>query len=289
VAAMLLIVDGHSLLFQMFYGMPSRIINENGKAIHGVMGFVGALIKIITMIKATHIIVIFDGEHESSRTDILPEYKGNRIDYSDVPDDANPFSQLKDICVALDFMKIKHIETTEFEADDVIASYVNKYSSDMQIFISSFDSDFFQLIGDTVSILRYRGKNTVICDTAYMQSKYGILPHQYVDFKSLTGDSADNIKGAEKIGLKTAAALIKQFGNLQGIISNAEKILKPSIKESVLRNKERLQMNYELINLDSKQIPILGLDDLIYTDTDITTHGVLRGIKLLKKRTFSLT
>lgn len=281
----LLIVDGHNLLFQMFFGMPSRIINEDGKAIHGVMGFVGALIKIIRMTKATHIIVIFDGEHENDRVELLPEYKANRVDYSGVPDDECPFSQLDDIYNALDFMKIKHIEATEFEADDIIANYVYEYSGDMKIFISSFDSDFFQLISDTVSTLRYRGKNTVVCDTAYIQDKYGILPEQYVDFKSLTGDNADNIKGAEKIGLKTAALLVNQFGNLQGIINNADKITKPSIKESVLRNKERLQMNHKLIKLDNKQVQILDLCDLIYTNTNISTHEVLRGIKLLKERT----
>jgi len=281
----LLIVDGHNLLFQMFFGMPSRIINEDGKAIHGVMGFVGAFLKIIKITKATHIIVVFDGEHENERVELLSEYKANRIDYSNIPDIENPFSQLEDIYDALDFMRIKHIEVTEFEADDIIADYVYKYRGDMQIFISSFDSDFFQLVGNTVSTLRYRGKNTVICDTEYIQNKYGILPEQYVDFKSLTGDSADNIKGAEKIGLKTAAALVKQFGDLQGIISNADKIVKPSIRESVLRNKERLQTNYKLIKLDNKSIPIFDLEDLIYTPADITTHGVLRGIKLLRKRT----
>jgi len=281
----LLIVDGHNLLFQMFFGMPSRIINEDGKAIHGVMGFVGALIRIIKMTKATHIIVVFDGEHENERSELSPDYKANRIDYSAISDDENPFSQLGYIYKALDFMKIKHIEATEFEADDVIASYVYKYKNDMQIFISSFDSDFFQLIDDTVSTLRYRGKNTVICDTEYIQSKYSILPEQYVDFKSLTGDNADNIKGAKKIGNKTAAVLVNQFGNLQGVISNADKITKPSIRESVLRNKDRLQMNYKLIKLESKQIPIFDLDDLIYTHTNVSTHEVLRGIKLLRERT----
>ena len=91
----LLIVDGHNLLFQMFFGMPSRIVNEDGKAIHGVMGFVGAFIKIIKMTKATHIIVVFDGEHENERAELSPDYKANRIDYSDIPEDENPFHSLK--------------------------------------------------------------------------------------------------------------------------------------------------------------------------------------------------
>ena len=277
----LLIVDGHNLLFQMFYGMPSRIVNENGKAIQGVMGFVGALLKIIKLTNATHVVAIFDGEHESPRTEISQEYKANRIDYSEVPEVANPFSQLADIYAALDFMKIKRIEATEFEADDVIASYTYKYSNNAQIFISSYDSDFFQLIANTVSVLRYRGKNTTICDTAYLQSKYNILPSQYVDFKSLTGDTADNIKGAEKIGVKTATTLLNQFGNLQGILDNAEKITKPSIRESILRNKNRLQTNYKLIKLDNKSTSTFALEDLIYPQTNITTRKILKGINLL--------
>ena len=75
------IVDGHNLLFQMFYGMPSRIVNQDGKAIQGVLGFVGALNKIIKQANPQYIIVLFDGEHENQRTKILPEYKANRTDY----------------------------------------------------------------------------------------------------------------------------------------------------------------------------------------------------------------
>lgn len=278
----LLIVDGHTLLFQMFFGMPSRIVNEDGKAIHGVMGFVGALLKIIKMINATHVFVVFDGEHENERTELSPDYKSNRIDYLDIPDSVNPFSQLENIYEALNFMKIQHVQATNFEADDIIASYVYRYNNDAQIFISSFDSDFFQLLSDTVSILRYRGKNTVVYDKEYVQAKFSILPEQYVCFKSLVGDRADNIKGAEKIGIKTAAALINQYGNLQDIINNANKITKPSIRESILRNKERLLINYKLIKLDSKQIPIFELDDLVYTPFNLKTREVLRGIGLLR-------
>lgn len=204
----LLIIDGHNLLWQMFCGMPSRIMNEDGKAIHGTMGFIGALIRVRKMTEPTHIIVLFDGEHKNDRTELSADYKANRTDYSAISDDENPFSQqLEDVYTALDFMKIKHMEVTEFvEADDVISSYIHVYGKEMQIVISSSDSDFFQLIDDNVSILRYRGDNTVICDIKYIQNKYGVLPEQYADFKSLTGDNSDNIKGAEKVGIKTAAA-----------------------------------------------------------------------------------
>ncbi len=204
----LLLVDGMNLLWQMFCGMPSRIINKNGKAIHGTMGFVGALIRIVKLTEPTHIVVLFDGEHETERTKLFVDYKANRISDPDTPDDESPFSQLDDIYCALDSMNIKHREVTELvEADDVIANYALTYGKRMQVVISSLDSDFFQLIGERVSVLRYRGDKTVICDRRYIQEKYDILPEQYADFKALTGDSSDNIKGAEKVGIKTAAAL----------------------------------------------------------------------------------
>ena len=102
----MLLVDGMNLHFQMFFGMPARILNSQGKAIQGVMGFVGAIRKIIEMTKPTHVLAIFDGEHHNPRTDIDSEYKANRPDLSDVPDEENPFLQLPDVYAALDAIKI---------------------------------------------------------------------------------------------------------------------------------------------------------------------------------------
>ncbi|MCM1262701.1 MAG: hypothetical protein NC313_08255 [Butyrivibrio sp.] len=119
----LLIVDGSNLLFQMFFGMPARIINNDGKAIQGTLGFTGALIKIIRKVKPTHILVVFDGEHENSRCEIDADYKANRIDYSIVNEEENPFSQLPDIYKILDYLGISYIETDDCEADDMITSY----------------------------------------------------------------------------------------------------------------------------------------------------------------------
>lgn len=276
----LLIVDGHNLLFQMFYGMPARIVNDQGKAIQGTLGFVGALLKIIRMVEPTHITVLFDGEHENDRSSLNPDYKANRIDYSETPEEDNPFSQLNDVYAALDFLGIKHAETTSCEADDLIAGYALTYGNESEIIISSFDSDFFQLITDQVSVLRYRGKDTVICTPEYIKEKYGITPTQYADFKSLTGDTADNIKGADKVGLKTAASLLHEFGTLENILVNAENIKKPSVKESIIRNTERLKTNYKIIKLGNTASLPFSLDELVYTYSGITTIDVLRGIGL---------
>ena len=274
----LLVVDGHNLLFQMFYGMPSRIANKDGKAIQGILGFVGALIKIIKMVEPTHAVILFDGEYKNPRMELLVEYKTNRIDYTDVPDVENPYSQLADIYNALDCMGIKHTEIANGEADDAIAAYCHSYGVEMKVVIASFDSDFFQLINENVIILRYRGDKTMLCDSSYIQNKYGIKPHQYADFKALTGDTADNIKGAEKIGIKTSAALLQQFGCLQTIINRADEVTKPSIRESVKRNADKLEVNYRIIKLGNEfEIPF-KLDELEYVYSGIATNEVLMKI-----------
>ena len=125
-------------------------------------------------------------------------------------EDDTPFSQMPDVYRALDYMGICHAETTTCEVDDWMAAYCRRYGESMQIVIASQDSDFFQLISENVRILRYRGQSSLLCDRSYIQEKFGILPEQYADFKALVGDSADNIRGADKIGPKTAAALLQQ-------------------------------------------------------------------------------
>ena len=276
----LLIVDGSNLLFQMFFGMPARIIGKNGHAIHGTLGFIGALIKIVKRTQPTHIVVLFDGEHDNPRTELSAEYKANRPSFVDVPEDENPFSQIADIYAALDCLHIPHTEIDDGEADDAVASYVFTFGKEAEIVISSFDSDFFQLIDENVTILRYRGDKTYICDETFIQEKFGILPVQYADFKSLTGDVSDNIKGADKVGPKTAADLLRQLGNLQAVIEKADEIEKPSVRESIKLDADRLQNNYRLIKLDDRATLPFALDELTYSYNGITTNEVLERIGL---------
>ena len=276
----LLIVDGSNLLFQMFYGMPARIVNHQGKAIQGTLGFVGALLKIIRMVRPSHVLVAFDGECENPRSAIDEEYKANRPDYRETPEEDTPFSQLPDIYAALDTLGICHRETESCEADDWIAGYAKQYGEALDMVIASQDSDFYQLITEHVTVLRYRGKNTVVCDPAYIREKLGIEPYQYAAFKSLTGDTADNIRGADKIGTKTAAELMNQFENLQTLLVKADTIRKPSIRKSVLSNAERILKNYELIRLDGVEKLPFALNALRWQDPGMTTTQVLKTIGL---------
>lgn len=128
-------------------------------------------------------LLLIDGEHENARVGLDEAYKANRPDLSTVPEEENPYSQLGDIYRALDYLQIKHFETTDCEADDVIASYALTLENTETV-ISSFDSDLFQLLSEHVSVLRYRGKNTVIYTPALFREKFGISPAQYADFIS---------------------------------------------------------------------------------------------------------
>ena len=273
----MLIVDGMNLLFQMYYGMPARIVNYEGKAIQGTLGFVGALLKMVRMVQPTHLAVLFDGECANPRKELDADYKANR---PELAEEDSPFTQLPDVYRALDYLGISHSETTCCEADDWIAGYAKRYGEEMDVVIASQDSDFFQLITEHVSVLRYRGEKTVLCDPTYIREKLGIEPEQYAVFKSLTGDTADNIRGADKIGPKTAAELLRQFGNLDDLLFGAEWIRKPSIRESVIRNQERIRLNHLLIRLDGAGELPFSLEEMQYQDKGVSTTEVLRGIGL---------
>jgi 5'-3' exonuclease len=277
----MLLVDGMNLHFQMFFGMPARILNSQGKAIQGVMGFVGAIRKIIEMTKPTHVLVVFDGEHHNPRTDIDSEYKANRPDLSDVPDEENPFLQLPDVYAALDAIKIAHCETSACEADDLIASYAKRFEAASRITISSFDSDFFQLIGPNTSILRYRGERSIVCNQDYLREKFNIEGSQYVDFKSLTGDTADNIRGVDGVGPKTASNLISQFGDLNNLMENYQSIESQRLRERIEGTLERLELNRTLIQMDCNQELPYQMEDLEFTSRIPKARVVLSEIGLL--------
>lgn len=277
----LLIVDGMNLHFQMFFGMPAQIKNKAGVGIWGTLGFVGALLKIIKQTKPTHVAVIFDGEGSLERKQTDENYKANRPDYSIAPEDENPFTQLNDVYNALNYLNVKHCESCGCETDDIIAGYAQTYGKDMQIVISSYDSDFFQLINENVQIFRYRGDKSVICDSGYINEKFNISPNVYADFKSLTGDNADNVKGATKVGPKTASLLINKFGSLQNLLENAEKIEKVNLRETIINEKEKLKNNYKIIKLQNNcQLPF-DINELKYSLKEgVTTNLVLKEIGL---------
>lgn len=276
----LLLVDGSNLLFQMFFGMPARIVNSQGRAIQGTLGFTGALLKLLRMVNPTHAAVFFDGEQASPRADLDPAYKANRPDFTAVPEEENPYSQLPDIFAALKALSVPYWETADCETDDLIASYALTLGKSMKLVISSFDSDFFQLITENVSVLRYRGAKTMVYTPQTIQEQMGIFPGQYADFKSLTGDRSDNLKGAKGVGKVTAAALLKQFGTLEQLLEHPEQIEKPAVRETILQNTDRLRRNYQLIKLGNTVPLPFPPEELRFTDMGMTTTEVLKTIGL---------
>ena len=277
----LLIVDGMNLHFQMFFGMPRKIYNENGIGIWGVIGFVGALNKLINLTEPTHIAIIFDGEGHNPRCDVLEEYKANRPDYSEMGEEENPFIQLPLVYRAIEAMGIHFSEVHGCECDDVIASYAKRFGKELQVVISSFDSDYFQLITDNVRVVRYRGLSSVICDKNYVRERYGIAPEYYADWKSLVGDTADNIKGIKGVGPKTATRLINCYGSLSEMLANVEEVQPEKLREKIREGKEILLRNYSLIRLDDAGVLPFEIEELEYTAERIRTMDVLRKIELL--------
>ena len=277
----LLLVDGMNLHFQMFFGMPNKFCNENGIGIWGVIGFVGALNKLINMTEPTHVAIIFDGEGHNPRCDILEDYKANRPDYSELAEEENPFIQLPLVYKAIEAMGIPFCEVHGCECDDVIATYAKRFSTDFQVVISSFDSDYFQLISDNVRVLRYRGLSSIICDKEYVINRYGISPEYYADWKSLVGDTADNIKGVKGVGPKTATKLISSYGTLAEMLADISSVEPEKLREKVKESSEILLRNYSLIKLDDTGILPFEIDELEYTNERIKTMDVLRKIDLL--------
>lgn len=250
----ILIVDGNNLLFQMFYGMPSKIYNKSGKTIHATIGFISALMRLNTLVDASRIIVVFDKDCSEERKNQYQEYKTNRIDnWDELPEDEVPFNEEENICKCLDYLNIKYLLSTNMEADDLIASLVYLYEDENKVYVSSYDSDFFQLINENVSIIRYKGKSTKIFDKNAFFEKFGFLPDKYVFYKSLTGDSADNIKGFSQIGPKRASKIVNQTDSFKDFIDKVFEILPDKLANLVLNEKEKYKLNENLIMLRYKE------------------------------------
>lgn len=247
----MILVDGNNLLFRMFFGMPNKIYDTKGHLIHGTIGFVGALLKMIKEYKSDYLIVVFDSEIPSEKYNDLNYKKKRILCYDNVPDEENPYTQLIDIKKCLNYMGITFIEKEKCEADDIIATICKLYKDIMQkIIIISTDKDYFQLIDAKVNVLCPRGKNSILYNTNVIKDRFGILPEQYILYSALVGDKSDNIPGICGIGKVTASNLIKEYNNIDKIFQNIER-LKPSIFKKLDGKFESILNNILLITMDS--------------------------------------
>lgn len=279
----LLLVDGHNLLFQMFYGMPNKIEGKNGKSIEGIWGFTGALLKIIHQTNPTHICVIFDGEQTLNRVKENENYKNNRINYTNVEQEKNPFSILPDIKAVLEELKISYFETDlGYETDDYIKEYCKRYEDTCDIVISSWDYDYISLVTDKINLLTYKGKNSICYTPEKVIAKWKVNPKYFADYKALVGDASDSIAGIPRIGPKMASELIKEFGHVENILEHIDEIKKDNIRLTLDIFKLELLQNIKLIRLNGTGIIPLPLEKLARSDYEAKTKEVLIRCDLLE-------
>lgn len=275
----LLIIDGHNLLFQMYFGMPNKIYGKPTFSIHGVIGFIGGLRKIIKAITPTHLVVIFDGETSNFKTEVNPEYKKNRVNFQEVIDDENPFANLPLIQETLEALNIVSFETVNEEADDVIANYALNFSGD--IYISSSDTDFLQLVNEHTFVYMYRGLRSVLYDIDKVQERFNVKPSMMAEYKAIVGDVSDNIQGIKGIGKITGSKLLNTYGSIENIYQHLEELL-PRIKVMFQENKERIINNLAIIKLSNKRI-ISDYQQLLFNNRiiDLTTQLILKELNIL--------
>lgn len=227
----LLIVDGNSIANRAFYALPF-LSNHNGQPSGAVFGFANILIKIIGELAPTHLVIAFDHARKTFRNEIYPEYKMQR---KSTPEEL--ISQFPLIKQMLSAMKIKTIEESGIEADDIIGS-ISKNCDCTKIILSG-DRDLLQLIDDNTSVwLTKKGVSEVDkVDKDKIKEEFEITPEQVIELKALMGDTSDNIPGVSGVGEKTAKALILEYGSLDNVYKNIESI-RPKLQEKLINDKE---------------------------------------------------
>jgi len=232
----------------MFYGIPGSIKNREGKEIKGTLGFIGNINKLIGRFSPDRIVVLFDTITSINiRLSEYDEYKQNRIDYSGLPEDENPFTQLKYIYKALTHLGINYIEAENYEADDYIASICEKYKKNNDIIVVSSDKDFLQLVDENVIVYNPLGKEGIFYNNEKVYEKYSIYPNQVIDYKILVGDKSDNILGVKGIGPKKAAKLL-EAGSINEILSK-EKEIDEKLYNKLNENIEIIERNRILVTM----------------------------------------
>ena len=262
----LLLIDGHSMAYRAFYALPAEnFTTASGQHTNAIYGFATMLLSLLTTEKPTHVAVAFDVSRKTFRSEIFPEYKANR---AKTPDEFR--SQMSYLHELVSAFGITAFEVEGYEADDVLATITKQAEKEgAEVFICTGDRDSFQLVNDKTTVL-YPKRG--VSDLARMtpdavQEKYGMSPAQYPDFAALRGDPSDNLPSIPGVGEKTAAKWVVEYGSLQELLSNVDKVggkvgqsLRDSI-DNVIRNRELTQLVAE-VPLD------LSIDALAWSGVD---------------------
>ena len=250
------LVDGSGYIFRAYYALPPLSRKSDGMPTGAVNGFCNMLFKLLedskskeNLEKPTHFAVIFDSARKNFRNEIYKDYKANR---SEAPDDLIP--QFDFIRKSVNAFNLPSIELINYEADDLIATYVDQITKiGAKVTIVSSDKDLMQLYKRNVRIYDPM-KNKFINETD-IKVKFGVEPKKVVDVQALAGDSSDNVPGVPGIGVKTAAELINNYGNLERLLNNVENIKQNKRRETLIQNKDKAILSKKLVTL-KKDVPV---------------------------------
>ena len=260
------LIDGSAFIFRAYHALPPLTRKSDGLPVGAVSGFVNMLQRYIENNSgsdaATHVAVIFDYSGRSFRNDLYDQYKANR---PAAPEDLIPQFPLTRRATEAFNIACKEIEG--YEADDIIATLAHQArDAGGRVTIISSDKDLMQLVGDGVEMLDPM-KNKRI-DREGVIEKFGVGPERVVDVQALAGDSVDNVPGAPGIGIKTAALLINEFGDLESLLDRAEEIPQPKRRETLIVNREQIELSKRLVSLDCETPLDFTLDDLEVRDPE---------------------
>ena len=254
-ARRVVLVDGSGYIFRAYHALPALARKSDGLPVGAVSGFCNMLNKLVDDALADddigHLAVVFDTARRSFRNGIYPEYKAHR---PPPPEDLIPqFPLVRDATRAFN---VACVEMEGFEADDLIATYADlAVAAGHEVVIVSSDKDLMQMVGERVS-MRDPMKQTVIREEQVVE-KFGVEPDRVIDVQALAGDSSDNVPGVPGIGVKTAAELIRAYGDLETLLGRAGEVKQPKRRQNLLENAGLARVSRELVTL-KRDVPVEG-------------------------------
>jgi DNA polymerase-1 len=262
----LFLVDGSGYIFRAYHALPPLTRKSDGLQVNAVLGFCNMLWKLLAEMKAddkpTHLAVVFDKSEKTFRTDMYPDYKANR---SAPPDDLIP--QFPLIREAVHAFELPCLEQAGFEADDLIATYARiACEAQATTTIVSSDKDLMQLVGETV--VMYDTMKDKRIGVAEVIEKFGVPPDKVIEVQALIGDSTDNVPGVPGIGVKTAAQLIGEYGDLETLLARADEIKQQKRRETLIENADKARLSKQLVTLDQNVALDVAVDELAVHEPD---------------------
>lgn len=257
---LLVLVDGSHYLFRAYHALP-ELENDRGEQTGAIYGVISMLRKLIRDYKPDYLAVVFDAKGKTFRNDLYADYKANR---PEMPEELA--AQIEPLHRIIRDLGMPLLMIDSVEADDVIGTLAKRAEQEnVDVLISSGDKDLAQLVNDRIKMINSM-KNVVI-DADGVQEKYGVRPDQIIDYLTLVGDAVDNIPGVNKVGPKTAAKWLKEYGTLEAIIEHADEF-RGKVGEYLRDSLEQLPLSKQLVTLKCDIDLDLRPEDLVTTTPD---------------------